>query len=297
MPIIPIPGITDKQVAKKYRDGVAADPSLRTLGTAGTQAAAGNDSRLSDTRVPSAHATTHSSGGSDPITVSNLAGSVAAAQMPALTGDVTTPAGSVATTIAAGAVSLAKQANLAANSIQGNNTGSPATPLALTAAQVRTLLSLVPGTDVQAFSSILAGLAASSGPVSASWTPVVEGASTPGFNTYGVQVGRYIQIGKIVVAWGRFVMSAKSVAMVGNIQIGGLPVTSVNNTNQFGCLTAHAPEQFVFVTFLSGHVGPNSTKIALYKNASGTAATETNLATADLGANAALLFSIIYEAA
>ena len=45
-------------------------------------------------------------------------------------------------TIGAGAVSLSKMANLAANSIIGNNTGSAATPLALSASDTKTLLSL-----------------------------------------------------------------------------------------------------------------------------------------------------------
>jgi hypothetical protein len=60
-----------------------------------------------------------------------------------LTGDVTSSGGvNAATTIAAGAVSLTKMANLAANSIIGNNTGSPATPIALTLAQATAMLNL-----------------------------------------------------------------------------------------------------------------------------------------------------------
>ena len=55
-----------------------------------------------------------------------------------LTGDVTTTANGVATTIAAGAVSLAKQANLAANSVIGNSTGSSAVPTAVPMASAAT---------------------------------------------------------------------------------------------------------------------------------------------------------------
>ena len=74
----------------------------------------------------------------------------------ALTGDVTASGpGSVSSTIAAGAVSLAKMANLAANSIIGNNTGASATPIALTTAQVTAMLN--------AFTSTLKGLVPASG--------------------------------------------------------------------------------------------------------------------------------------
>lgn len=55
-----------------------------------------------------------------------------------LTGDVTAADGSNATTIANGAVSLAKMANLAANSVIGNLTGSSAVPVAVPAVSAAT---------------------------------------------------------------------------------------------------------------------------------------------------------------
>lgn len=54
-------------------DAAAATGSLRTLGAGATQAAPGNDSRLSDARVPTAHAPSHKSGGSDSIKLDELA--------------------------------------------------------------------------------------------------------------------------------------------------------------------------------------------------------------------------------
>jgi len=80
-------------------------------------------------------------------------GTLQAAQEPAHTGDVTNSAGSLTLTIAAASVTLAKMANLAASSILGNNTGSPATPIALTAAQVKTLLSIA-YTDVSGLATV-----------------------------------------------------------------------------------------------------------------------------------------------
>ena len=69
--------LTDVQVATANKDGIAGTPSLRTLGVGAQQAAAGNDSRLSDARTPLAHSTSHKAGGSDEIaTTTPAAGAI-----------------------------------------------------------------------------------------------------------------------------------------------------------------------------------------------------------------------------
>lgn len=85
-----------------------------------------------------------------------LSGTNTGDQTITLTGDVTgSGTGSFAATISASSVTLAKMANLAANSIIGNNTVSAATPIALSGTQVTAMLDV--------FSSTLNGLAPASG--------------------------------------------------------------------------------------------------------------------------------------
>lgn len=80
--------IVDADVAAANKDGAAGTPSLRTLGTGATQAAAGNDARLSDARTPTAHHATHETGGGDVITSLDagvlVSGTVPLARVPSI---------------------------------------------------------------------------------------------------------------------------------------------------------------------------------------------------------------------
>jgi hypothetical protein len=67
-----------------------------------------------------------------------------AANFPALTGDVTTTAGSLATTIPAATVTLAKMANLATATFLGRNTAGTGVPEALSIATAQTMLAVAP---------------------------------------------------------------------------------------------------------------------------------------------------------
>ena len=70
-------------------------------------------------------------------------GTLGSARLPAFgSGDVSFASGGGAGTIAADAVTNTKLANMAANTLKGNNTGATADPADLTAAQVKTMLAI-----------------------------------------------------------------------------------------------------------------------------------------------------------
>jgi hypothetical protein len=98
-------------------------------------------------------------------------------------GDVTVSGTGTALTIENGAVSLAKMADLAANSLIGNNTGSAAAPAALSAADVRTLLNVADGatantgTVTSVAASVPTGFSVSGSPITASGTLAISFAA------------------------------------------------------------------------------------------------------------------------
>lgn len=125
----------------------------------------------------------------------NVSGTNSGDQTITLTGNVTgSGTGSFATTIAAGVVTLAMQANLAANSIIGNNTGSPATPIALTPTQVKTLLAIT-ASDVSGLASIATSGSASdlsTGTVPAARMPALTGDVTTSAGTVATTIANNV---------------------------------------------------------------------------------------------------------
>lgn len=129
---------------------------MPSLGTGAANACAGNDSRLSDARTPTAHAASHKSAGTDSIKLDELAaptdittldastsqhglfpklaaGSVlATALMPPLSGDISNSAGSLVTAIGAAKVVMAMLANIASGTVIGRTAAGSGVPSAIT---------------------------------------------------------------------------------------------------------------------------------------------------------------------
>ncbi len=237
--------------------------------------------------------------------------------MPALTGDVTNSAGSLATTIAAKAVTLAKMADMATASLLGRNTAGTGVPEVLSAA---TSLALIGAQASNANLTALAGLNGAAAnlipyfngagsmstigfqPTSpGSWTPTIVGSTTAGTHVYAIQEGWYFFFDQLVFFGGRVQISTKNSsggAMAGNITINGLPFTAKNTTNQSGGpIIFHDIDDVVFAGFISANISPNGAVLNLAKNTSGLTSTGANITSTDIGANPNFIFSGFYQKA
>lgn len=129
-----------------------------------------------------------------------------------------------------------------------------------------------------------------------SWTPVIGGSGGTSGQTYAAQVGRYIKIGKLVVAEFYAELTAKG-TITTSVQIQGLPFTSENTTNLQRTSTPlywqNTTSSFVNVF---GFMGPNVTAVTLVGSAGAGGVAPTVLVTADLANNTAFIGQITYRA-
>lgn len=103
----------------------------------------------------------------------------------------------------------------------------------------------------------------------ANWTPVLKGSSTPGTQTYDIQLGRLTRINNTVFFSFRIRLTAKDGATAGDLQIGGLPDASRTLTN-FAYVNSLAGDRLNIDTaggfsWWYGRIGSNSQSISLFQ--------------------------------
>jgi hypothetical protein len=128
---------------------------------------------------------------------------------------------------------------------------------------------------------------------SGNWTPVIAGEGGTSGQAYTTQVGRYIKIGPLVIAFFHTLFSAKG-TITGSVEITGLPFSIVaspasHGTTFVGYNTAAGTPQLIFGVPIGG-----SSTVDLYLMA-GTDATPDRMVTGNLGNTTALYGTVIYE--
>ena len=103
------------------------------------------------------------------------------------------------------------------------------------------------------------------------WSPTLQGSTLGGTPTYTKQIGTWEKVGRMVTARFTVAVSALS-GLAGNMQISGLPFTSVNTADDNGGCTIHLMSGVTldagYVT-LAGIVAPNTSLVALQELGSG----------------------------
>lgn len=123
----------------------------------------------------------------------------------------------------------------------------------------------------------------------------LEGATTPGSQTYSLRSGFATRYGNIVIVTGRVVLSALDGATLGQIRIGGLPYRIANLSNHFGnALIGGWNALNTAVVQVSGTLAGNTSYIALNKLTAASTSNLTALTQADLTATSLFQFTACY---
>lgn len=126
-----------------------------------------------------------------------------------------------------------------------------------------------------------------------SWTPTVT-SSAGGTPTYTKQVGRYLKLGPLVIAWGRVTLASKGTLAAGDVSISGLPVSGSSVTDLFGSAN------FGFFSNLSTSIVSlfgfsTNTSIAL-RRTTAAATTPAALQVSEINTTFDVIFSLVYLA-
>ena len=188
-------------------------------------------------------------------------GILPAASFPALTGNVTTSAGSLATTVV-GASGLFDISGASAGQIKFPATQNPSS-------DVNTLDDYEEGT----------------------WTPVIGGTGGTSGQSYTIQNGFYTKIGRLVCAGGDVALSNKG-TITSNVYIS-LPFTSANINNYISGGIGYWAGMAITIFFMSGYQTPNTAQFLL-QDIGGPSATTGTVATSDLTNTTELIFFCVY---
>lgn len=128
------------------------------------------------------------------------------------------------------------------------------------------------------------------------WTPVIQGSTTPGTQTYSAQKGYWIREGSKISVWGTITLTAKDAATAGNLRIGGLPIAPA--ASYTGMIFPCSLGEIDFLSLSASKISHSAvfslgnTYISLIETASNAAAT--NLPAGNLQATTTITFSGSY---
>lgn len=129
-----------------------------------------------------------------------------------------------------------------------------------------------------------------------SWTPTIEGNTGASGQTYAVQVGRYVKIGKMVYVQFLVKLSAKGTLTGTVVYVRGLPFTSESTTNLYAaCPFGYWESSLTSFYSVGGFIPPNSTHIGVFA-AAAAATTLPDMLVGAVGDSTGLIGAVCYRA-